>query len=121
MRQARTVPAKGRAPTALIIGGVVAAALGLSVAGGVGCTLLLDTSNNPQKCSTDADCARFPNAACDNARRQCVPKLPYGSDAGTSETGAGGAGACELWFDNSARIAGNGPDGGLRPLPTDGP
>jgi hypothetical protein len=116
----REVSRAGRVRVALT---AAVAVVGLYTASGAGCTLLLDTSANPHKCSTDADCARFPNAACDNARKVCVPKLPYVSDAGTLETGAGGTGggpACELSFDNNARIGVTGPDGGLRPLPEAG-
>jgi hypothetical protein len=106
-------------PARLLLCGLAVAALALSAAGGGGCTLLLDTSANPQKCSNDGDCARFPNAACDDARKICVPKLPYANDAGMGmpDTGAGGTAACELAFDNAARINAFGPDGGLRPLP----
>jgi hypothetical protein len=105
--------------------GVLAALIG-AVGGGTGCTLLLDTSGNPQSCRTDADCVRFPNAACDNAHRICVPKFPYasgsaGNDGGAGGMGgAGGAGACGFSFDNSVRIGATGPDGGLRPLPEAG-
>jgi hypothetical protein len=95
----------------------------ISMGGGAGCTLLLDTSANPTtRCETDGDCARFANAACDDARKQCVPRLPY-VDSGAPDTGAGGTSGgltCELAFDNAARINLSGPDGGLRPLP-DGP
>ena len=101
---------------------LVLIALGISMGGGAGCTLLLDTSSSPNKCETDNDCARFPNAACDDARKQCVPRLPY-VDSGAPDTGAGGTSGgltCELTFDNQARINLSGPDGGLRPLP-DGP
>jgi len=92
-------------------------ALGVS-AGGGGCTLLLDADANPYKCSTSADCNRFPNAVCDDARKQCVPRLPF-VDGGPPEGGAGGTSGltCEFSFDNAARIHGPGPDGGLRPLP----
>ncbi len=63
----------GRALAALVF-----AVWGLLVAGGAGCSLLLDTDANPYMCNTDQDCARYPNAACDNVRRQCVPRLPVG-------------------------------------------
>jgi hypothetical protein len=114
----REVSRAGRARVAL-----TTAAVCLTAAIGAGCTLLLDTSANPQKCSNDADCARFPNAACDDARKVCVPKLPYLTDGGATDTGAGGTGgapACQLSFDNASRINGVGPDGGLRPLPEAG-
>jgi hypothetical protein len=87
-----------------------------------GCTLLLDTDANPHSCNVEADCARLPNAVCDNARRICVPRLPAAGDdggapmdAGVDDTGGGLM--CELAFDNAARITMTGPDGGLRPLP----
>jgi len=91
---------------------------GVSVGGGAGCTLLLDTSSNPYRCSTDGDCARFPNAVCDNARKECVPRLPY-PDSGMPDSGAGGTSGltCEVTFDNGLRLTQVGPDGGLRPLP----
>jgi hypothetical protein len=93
-------------------------ALGLAAGGGLGCTLLLDADANPYKCSTSADCNRFPNAVCDDARKQCVPRLPF-LDGGTLDTGSGGTSGltCEVSFDNALRIHGPGPDGGLRPLP----
>src|SRR5262245_65569498 len=55
------------------LAGLALAALG-AAAGSPACTLLLDTDANPNTCKVDADCARFPNAACDNARRVCVPR-----------------------------------------------
>jgi len=99
-----------------------AALLAVSAIGGLGCTLLLDTSSNPQSCTIDSDCARFPNAACDNARKVCVPRQPYvdsGAPPDTSDGATGGT--CSLSFDNSIRIIVGGPDGGLRPLPDGGP
>jgi len=103
------------------VAGVVAL-LGLATAGGIGCTLLLDTTSNPQKCNNDADCARFPNAVCDNARKTCVPRQPYVDSGMPLDTGVDGGGAtCSLSFDNSIRIPVTGPDGGLRPLPDGGP
>ena len=103
-------------PAALVL-----IALGISMGGGAGCTLLLDTSTNPTtRCETDGDCARFPNAACDDARKQCVPRLPYVDSGAPPDTGAGGTSGgltCELAFDNQAPINLSGPDGGLRPLP----
>jgi hypothetical protein len=113
----REVSRAGRARVALT---AAVAAVCLTAALGAGCTLLLDTTANPHKCTTDDDCTRFPNAACDNARKVCVPKLPYLVDSGVMDTGAGGTGggpACELAFDNAGRLNGVGPDGGLRPLP----
>jgi hypothetical protein len=113
----REVPRAGRTRIALT---AAVSAVCLIAAIQAGCTLLLDTSANPHKCNNDADCARFPNAACDNVRKVCVPKLPYLTDAAPIETGAGGTGgaaACELSFDNAGRLNGVGPDGGLRPLP----
>jgi hypothetical protein len=107
-------------PARSLLCGLAVAALALWAGSGGGCTVLLDTSANPQKCSNDGDCARFANAACDNAHKICVPKLPYANDAGMMETGGGGTGgtaACELSFDNATRINAFGPDGGLRPLP----
>ncbi|HXU02215.1 MAG TPA: hypothetical protein VN903_14715 [Polyangia bacterium] len=75
----------------------------------------LDTGGNPYKCSTTADCDRFPNAVCDDARKMCVPRLPY---AGQDGGGGGTSGlTCVESFDNSARITGGDPDGGLLPLP----
>ncbi len=94
--------------------------LSISAGGGVGCTLLLDTTSNPYKCETDDDCVRLPNAACDDAKKQCVPRLPFVDAAAGSDTGAGGTSgglSCELSFDNRVRINVSGPDGGLRPLP----
>ena len=84
-----------------------------------GCTLLLDTSSSPYKCETDDDCVRLPNAACDDVKKQCVPRLPFVDGGAPSDTGAGGTGglSCELFFDNRVRINVTGPDGGLRPLP----
>ena len=121
MRRWRTVRSSGRVLGGLVAAAGVIAVMALAASGGGGCTLLLDTSGNPQKCSNDADCARFPDAACDNARKQCVPKLPYvttdsGAPADGGGGGAGGAPACDLSFDNRSRLPG-GPDGGLRPLP----
>lgn len=89
----------------------------------LGCSIVLETET--QNCRTDADCARHPNAVCDNARRLCVARQPYGgapmvdgggptADGGEEETGPA---MCQLSFDNAARIRQNGPDGGLRPLP----
>lgn len=93
----------------------------LAVLGDAACSLVLETDTNPYKCSGNADCAHLPNAACDSARRICVPRLPNADpDAGTPpDTGAGGTGGltCELTFDNDTRILAPGPDGGLRPLP----
>jgi len=86
MRRWRTVRSSGRVLGGLVAAAGVIAVMALAAAGGGGCTLLLDTSGNPQKCSNDADCARFPDAACDNARKQCVPKLPYV----TTDSGANG-------------------------------
>ena len=120
MRRWRPVRSRRRLRGGLVIAGA-AALLALSAVGGAGCTLLLDTSGNPQKCGNDADCARFPDAVCDSARKLCVPRLPYGTDAGSPDTGAGGAPACELAFDTASRINAPGPDGGLRPLPEAGP
>lgn len=97
--------------------------LSASAGGGVGCTLLLDTSTNPHRCETDDDCAIFPNAACDDAKKQCVPRLPY-VDSGAPDMGTGGTSGgltCEQTFDNQARLNFVGPDGGLRPLPDGGP
>lgn len=100
--------------------GLALIGLCISVGGGVGCSILLDSSANPYKCVTDDDCARFPNAACDAIKKECVPRLPI-FDAGAVDTGgAGGTSGltCELTFDNRARLNSAGPDGGLRPLPT---
>ena len=105
----------------LAVAGVVTL-LGASAISGIGCTLLLDTSSNPLSCAIDSDCARFPNAACDNARKVCVPRQPS-VDSGApldSPDGATG-GTCSLSFDNTLRITVAGPDGGLRPLPDGGP
>ena len=99
----------GRALTALVF-----AVWGFAVAG---CSLVLDTDANPYKCNNDQDCARYPNAACDNVRRLCVPRLPtVVSDAGAPPDGPGAL-TCELGFDNSRRVTLGGPDGGLLPLP----
>jgi hypothetical protein len=101
---------------------VFAVALGaaaLSVGGGGGCTVLLETDTNPYKCKVDADCTKYSsNAVCDNARRQCVPRLPFVvMDAGPPPDASDGGGSftCELSFDN--RRVPLEPDGGLRPLP----
>jgi hypothetical protein len=106
------------------LAGVALMFLGISIGGMAGCTLLLDTTANPYKCSTDDDCKHFPNAACDNARKQCVPRLPNASgDSGPPDDGAGGTSGltCELTFDNKARLSQTAPDGGLRPLPDGAP
>jgi hypothetical protein len=103
----------GRALTALVF-----AVWGVAVAGGAGCSLLLDTDANPYTCNNDQDCARYPNAACDNVRRQCVPRLPtVVSDAGAPPPDGSSPLTCELVFDNSRRVTLRGPDGGLIPLP----
>jgi hypothetical protein len=100
--------------------GVVLAIVGVATAGG-GCTLLLETDADPYRCGNDQDCARFPDAACDSVKKQCVPRLPaIGWDAGPPADTGGGL-ACELSFDNSIRIPLSGPDGGLRPLPDAAP
>ena len=102
--------------------GLALIVLCISVAGGTsgaGCSILLDSSANPYKCVTDDDYVRFPSAACDDVKKECVPRLPM-FDAGMVDTGgAGGTSGltCELSFDNKARINVTGPDGGLRPLP----
>ena len=106
------IPRRGAAAIVFAI-----AMIGMS-ATGAGCSVLLAPGDNPQKCRTDADCARFPNAACDGVRKLCVPRLPYAGDSG-APLGTGGSLACELSFDNAARITMPGPDGGLRPLPED--
>jgi len=112
MRELGAISRPGRALTALVFAVWV-----VSVAGGAGCSLLLDTDANPYLCNTDQDCARYPNAACDNVRKQCVPRLPSaGMDAGAPPDGSGAL-TCELAFDNSRRVALSGPDGGLLPLP----
>lgn len=101
--------------------GWVLIALGISVGGGIGCTLLLDASADPYKCVNDIDCAVFPDAVCDSVKRECVPRLPF-AEGGVPDTGAGGTSGltCELSFDNNARLNLRGADGGLRPLPPDG-
>jgi len=105
----------------LAVAGVVAL-LGASAIGGISCTLLLDTSSNPQSCTIDSDCARFPNAACDSSRKVCVPRQPYVDSGAPLDTPDGApGGTCSLSFDNSIRIIVAGPDGGLRPLPDGGP
>jgi hypothetical protein len=104
--------------------GLLALAL---VAGGTGCSLLLDYESNPYKCVIDSDCARYANAVCDSARKVCVPRFPQVvTDAGASTDASDGgrdegpgALTCELAFDNSTRLTLVGPDGGLRPLPED--
>jgi hypothetical protein len=113
MRQLGTALRPGPA-----LAGLALLILGVSVGGGTGCTLLLDTSGNAYKCSSDSDCTHFPNAVCDSARKQCVPRLPY-VDSGVLDTGAGGTSGltCEQSFDNGQRLTMTGPDGGLRPLP----
>jgi hypothetical protein len=102
------------------LAGVLLVALALA-GSGAACSLILDADANPQRCSKEADCARFPDAVCDNARRVCVPRLPrVMMDAGSQNDAVadgGGGLTCELSFDNQARIALPGPDGGLRPLP----
>ena len=107
---------------ARVLAGVVLLVSGVFAGGGIGCSLMLDTDANPYRCHNDQDCARYPNAACDSIRKECVPRLPgLGTDSG-AQTDAGGGNdagglACELSFDNSLRIPLSGPDGGLRPLP----
>jgi hypothetical protein len=98
--------------------GLALIVLCISMAGGAGCSILLDSSANPYKCQNDDDCGRFPSAVCDDIKKECVPRLPI-VDSGTVDTGAGGTSGltCELSFDNQARINLMGPDGGLRPLP----
>jgi hypothetical protein len=84
------------------------------------CTLLVSTDVDPHRCNTDADCAHLPNAACDNARRVCVPRFPSGGGDGGLQADGGDTGGglmCQLSFDNAARLTFTGPDGGLRPLP----
>jgi hypothetical protein len=111
MRESARSFRSGRALAALAL--VVAAAS----SGGAGCSLLLDTDASLPTCNSDADCARFPNAACDSARRICVPRLPSAIGDGGAGSDTAGPLTCELSFDNQARIALPGPDGGLRPLP----
>jgi hypothetical protein len=113
MRQLGTVLRPG--PALVGLGLLI---VGVWAGGGAGCTLLLDTGASPYKCSSDADCARFPNAVCDSARRECVPRLPY-ADGGPPDTGAGGTSGltCQMTFDNGTRLHQSGPDGGLVPLP----
>ena len=105
---------------------VVSSALfGFVLAGGTGCSLLLDYESNPYSCVIDSDCQRYAGAVCDNARKVCVPRFPSGVvDSGVPPDGgdAGrddgpGALTCELSFDNGNRLTLVGPDGGLRPLP----
>jgi hypothetical protein len=103
------------------LAGLALIALGLSSAGGAGCTLLLDTNGATpsSKCETDDDCAKFPNAACDDIKKHCVPRLPPVDSGVVAPTGTGGGSGltCELSFDNKTRIFQTGLDGGLRPLP----
>jgi hypothetical protein len=125
MRQVDTISLTGR-----VFAGLAFVVLGLWASGSAGCSLLLET-DVPSQCSTDADCARYSNSECDNVRRLCVRRLPYGGGGGAGTSGAsidsgggggsGGSGglACQLSFDNQ-RIQFRGPDGGLRPL-TEGP
>ena len=109
------------------LAGLALIALGLSGAGGAGCTLLLDTNGvaPSSKCETDDDCAKFSNAACDDIKKHCVPRLPLVDAGVVAPTGTAGTSGltCELSFDNKARIFQSGPDGGLRalPLPDAGP
>ena len=118
-------------PRASLVVAFALAALGLSVGGAAGCSVLLATDTNPHKCTTDLDCVDLPNAACDNAHRRCVVRLPPVRDdggggapdgAGGGDDGSSGGGlTCELAFDNRTRILFDGPDGGLRPLPPETP
>jgi hypothetical protein len=108
-------PGRALAGVALLVSGVFAG-------GGLGCSLMLDTDVDPYRCHNDQDRARYPNAACDSIRKECVPRLPgLGGDSGSQPDAGGGndAGglACELSFDNDLRIPLGGADGGLRPLP----
>jgi len=121
MRQLGLFSRPRRVLAGLALAGTVAGTItlfGLSI-GGAGCSLLLETDIKPHKCTTDDDCASLPSAACDNARKECVPKLPVGGvDGGQPDADAGPiAPACEIAFDNSTRVMFIGPDGGLRPLP----
>jgi hypothetical protein len=108
---------------ARLLAGVALLIAGVSAAGAIGCSLMLDTDVNPYRCVIDSDCARYPNAVCDTLRKECVPRLPSQTvDSGASTDTGGGAGddasalTCELAFDNRSRIP-SGPDGGLLPLP----
>ena len=90
--------------------------------GVAGCSVLLETDTTRYKCTTNADCTRYPDAVCDAARKQCVARLPpVGFDAGAPDGGGGTGGTggltCELAFDNRTRVPLDGPDGGSRPLP----
>jgi hypothetical protein len=105
-----------------VVFAVALAIVGVLAGGGAGCSVLLDTDTNPYKCTTSADCTRYPDAVCDTARKQCVARLPpVGFDAGVADGGGGTGGTggltCELAFDNRTRVPLDGPDGGLRPLP----
>jgi hypothetical protein len=112
MRELGAMSRPRRALAALVL-----AVWGLSAAGTTGCSLVLDTDTNPYQCSTDQDCTRYPDAACDSVRKMCVPRLPpIGSDGGAPPDGPGAL-TCELSFDNNLRVLGRGPDGGLLPLP----
>jgi len=99
--------------------GLALIVLCISVGGGAGCSILLDSSANPYKCVTDDDCSRFPDAVCDAIKKVCVPRLPIVDSGAVDTGGAGGTSGltCEVSFDNAARINLTGPDGGLRPLP----
>ena len=112
MRELGAISRPGRALTALVF-----AVWGVLATGATGCSLVLDTDTNPYSCSNDQDCTRYPNAACDSVRKQCVPRLPpVGSDGGAPPDGPSAL-TCELSFDNNLRVLGRGPDGGLLPLP----
>ena len=91
---------------------VALAATLASVAGELGCSLLLDSNANPYKCQIDSDCERLPNAVCDSVKKECVPRLPNV----VTDSGTDGPGTCQASFDNG-RVILDGPDGGLRPLP----
>ena len=116
MRELSAIFRPGRPFAALLF-----AVWGLSAAGTTGCSVLLDTDMNPYSCSTDQDCTRYPDAACDSVRKMCVPRLPTVSSDGGAPPDGPGALTCELSFDNNLRVLGRGPDGGLLPLPAEGP
>ena len=87
------------------------------------CSRLLATDTTSHPCTTNADCAPYPDAVCDNYHHECTPRLPYASAGVDAEAPDGNASdgmpgpICQLSFDNSNRVPSDGADGGLRPLP----
>ncbi|MFT3766083.1 MAG: hypothetical protein QM820_11285 [Minicystis sp.] len=96
--------------------GLLAGAAGAIIAAAVAsCTLLIETRTS--QCESNADCAHFPNAACDTAQHLCVDKECAGGqcvcnpETPTDILNGCPKGECSP-FDNT-RVPGLGPDGGL--------